>query len=130
MAPYDTPLTFKSWQSPSTGFVFKHSPTACGLEYHLEVLGLPLGGGEGGEGGGAGGEGVSEKEGGGGERRWSWVEVKEVAGGGEGRGRWRRRWGWGWGGGGEGATQVAKTVVHVLGRSEFPQPYLALNALA
>ena len=38
--------------------------------------------------------------------------------------------GLGMGGGGEGATQVAKTVVHVLGRSEFPQPYLALNALA
>ena len=44
-------------------------------------------------------------------------------GGGEGGGG-------GDGGGGEGATQVAKTVVHVLGRSEFPQPYLALNALA
>ncbi|CAL6294473.1 unnamed protein product [Bathycoccus prasinos] len=70
------------------------------------------GGGEGGggEGGGlGGGEGDGGGEGGG--------------GGGEGLGG-------GDGGGGEGATQVAKTVVHVLGRSEFPQPYLALNALA
>lgn len=63
------------------------------------------------------------------EKEVGWVEVKEMAvergggGGGEGLGG-------GDGGGGEGATQVAKTVVHVLGRSEFPQPYLALNALA
>jgi len=53
MAPYDTPLTFKSWQSPSTGFVFKHPSTAV----FIISLGIGYdGGGEGGEGGGEGGE--------------------------------------------------------------------------